>query len=135
MHSASMHRKIIPLVLLFILAVVPIVRAEPYEVLVIDVAAANDIEWIDEFKKDAEKLNSLHDKGYSSARSYFNLLHMANGQVYFVFGFRGEVQGIHRLNYPKTEKNLRRMNHQGVRKYPDMHWLPVEDIRKLLTLP
>ena len=131
MHRAVMHCKVIPLVLLLILAVVPIAWAEPYEVLVIDVAAANNIEWVDEFKKDAEKLNSLHDQGYSSARPYFNLLHMANGQVYFVFGFKGEVQGIHRLNYPKTEKNLRRMKHRGARKYPDMHWLPVEDIRTL----
>jgi len=60
---------------------------------------------------------------------------MANGQVYFVFGFRGEVQGIHRRNYPGTIKNLRSMKHQGVSKYPDMHWLPVEGIRRLLAVP
>ena len=60
---------------------------------------------------------------------------MANRQVYFVFGFRGEVQGIYRRNYPEAEKNLRRMKHQGVQKYPNMHWLPVEEIRRLLTEP
>ena len=119
----------------FILSIVAIVQAEPHEVLVVDIAGANDVVKIQEFKKDAEKLNSLHRQGYSTAKPYFNLLHMANGQVYFVFGFRGEVQGIHRRNYPVTVKNLHRIKHAGVQKYPDMQWLSVEEIRRLLTVP
>ena len=122
-------------VFIFIVSFVPIIQAESYEVLVVDIAGANDIARIEEFKKDAEKFNSLHARGYSAARPYFNLLHMANGQVYFVFGFRGEVQGIHRLNYPGTVKYLRQMKHKGARKYPRLHWLPVEEIRRLLTAP
>lgn len=130
--SIGFRCKQIPsIVLIFIVSVAPIVQADSYEVLVVDIAGANDVLKIQEFKKDAEKLNSLHRRGYSTAKPYFNLLHMANGQVYFVFGFRGEVQGIHRRNYPGTVKNLRRMKHEGVQKYPHMHWLPVAEIRRL----
>jgi hypothetical protein len=53
----------------------------------------------------------------------------------FRFGFKGKVQGIHRENYPNTVKNLRNLKNDGVRKYPDMHWLPVDEIRKLLVAP
>ena len=128
------HMQIPSMVLMFIVSVVPIVQADPYEVLVVDIAGANDVERIEEFEKDAEKFNSLHRQGHSAAKPYFNLLYMANGQVYFVFGFRGEVQGIHRRNYPGTVENLRRLKHKGVQKYPHMHWLPVEEIRRLLTV-
>ncbi|MGD8881065.1 MAG: hypothetical protein PVI82_04195 [Desulfobacterales bacterium] len=123
------------IVLMFIVLIVPIVRAEPYEVLVVDVSEANDVVRIEEYKKDAEKFNSLHRRGYAAARPYFNVLHMPNGQVYFVFGFRAEVQGIHRKNYPGTIENLRRLKHKGTQKYAYMHWLPVEEIRRMLTAP
>ena len=122
-------------ILIIIVSVTPVVQADAYEVLVVDIARANDVARIQEFEKDAEKFNSLHSRGYSAAKPYFNLLHMANRQVYFVFGFRGEVQGIHRRNYPGTVKNLRRMKHEGIQKYPHMRWLPVEEIRRLLTVP
>jgi len=123
------------MVLIFVLWVAPIARAQPYEVLVIGVAGSHETGRIEEFKKDAAFLNSLHRRRYAAAKPYFNLLHMADGQVYFVFGFRGEVQGIHRRDYPATVKNLRRLQHNGVQKYPNMHWLPVEKIRKLLGAP
>jgi hypothetical protein len=122
-------------VLMFILLVATIVRADPYEVLVVDIAETNDVARIEEFEKDAEKFNSLNRQGYSAARPYFNVLQMTNEKVYFVFGFRGEVQGIHRRNYPGTIENLRRMKYKGAPKYPRMHWLPVEEIRRLLTAP
>jgi hypothetical protein len=155
-HRAAMHRNLIPvktekdrkrrlirlrsmqipsIVLMFILLVAPIARAGPYEVLVVDIAGANDLEKIEEYKKDAEKFNSLHSKGYSAARPYFSVLHMTNEQVYFVFGYRGDVQGIHRRNYPGTIENLRRIKHKGTPKYPFMRWLPVAEIRRLLTPP
>jgi hypothetical protein len=54
---------------------------------------------------------------------------------YFVFGFKGDVQGIHRENYPRTVKNLRHLKKDGVRKYPNMHWLPVDEIRRLMIAP
>ena len=127
--------QILSVVLIFFVSVAPVVQAVAYEVLVVDIAGANDVARIQEFEKDAEKFNSLHHQGYSAAKPYFNLLHMANGQVYFVFGFRGEVQGIHRQNYPGTVKNLHSMKHEGGQKYPHMHWLPVEEIRRLLTVP
>ena len=111
------------------------VHAAPYEVLVVGIADGGNNCKIEEFVKDAKQLNALHRKGYLSAKPYFNVLRMANGQVYLVFGFRGEVQGIHRENYPKTEKNLRGIKNEGVSKYPRMHWLPVEDIRRLLISP
>ena len=60
---------------------------------------------------------------------------MNTGQIYFVFGYRGEVQGILRQNYPATLKNLRRLKIDGQPKYPDMHWLPVAEIRRLLKKP
>ncbi len=66
---------------------------------------------------------------------YFNVLRMANGQVYFVFGFINEVQGIHGENYPGTVKNLSRLKNDGTQKYPNMHWLPVEKIRRLMVAP
>ena len=122
------------IVLMFIFVVATIVRADPYEVLVVDIAEANDVARIEEYKKDADKFNSLPSKGYSAARPYFNVLHMANEKVYFVFGFRGEVQGVHRRNYPGTIKNLRRMKYKGAQKYPRLHWLPVQEIRRLLTV-
>ncbi|MHC4458941.1 MAG: hypothetical protein ACYS0I_18020 [Planctomycetota bacterium] len=127
--------QILLVVTIFIVSVASIVQADPYEVLVVDIAGAKDVARIEEFRKDAEKLNSLHRQGYSAARPYFNLLYMASGQVYFVFGFRGEVQGIHRRNYPGTVENLSRMKHKGAQKYPHMHWLSVEEIRRLLTVP
>ncbi len=121
------------IVLLCLFSTASWVRADPYEVLVIAVADPNDKIRIAEFEKDAANFNALNRRGYSSARPYFNLLHMADGQVYFVFGFRDQVQGIHRRNYPKTIENLRRLKHDGMPKYPHMHWLPVEDIRRLLV--
>ncbi len=127
--------KIQPIILIFMVSIASLVRAEPYEVLVVDIAGANDIARIEEFKKDAEKFNSLQRRGYSNARPYFNVLYMANGQAYFVFGFRDQVQGIHRRHYPATIKNLRRMQHKGTPKYPRMHWLPVAEIRLLLNKP
>jgi hypothetical protein len=123
------------IVLMFILLVAPIARADPYEVLVVDIAGANDGARIEEFEIDAQKFNSLHNKGYSDARPYFSILQMANEQVYFVFGYRGEVQGIHRRNYPGTIENLHRMKHKGAPKYPNMRWLPVQEIRRLLAAP
>ena len=123
------------LVLILIVLFTAMVQADTYEVLVVDIAAAGDSSKIEEFEKDAGKLNGLHRSGYAAAKPYFNLLNMANGQVYFVFGFRGEVQGIHRHNYPGTVNNLRRLKNKEAPKYPDMHWLPVEEIRRLLATP
>lgn len=134
--SIRLRRVPIPsIVLMFIVLVATMVRADPYEVLVVDIAKADDVARIEEYKKDTAKFNSLHNKGYSDARSYFSMLQMANEQVYFVFGYRGEVQGIHRRNYPGTIENLHRMKHKGIPKYPNMHWLPVQEIRRLLTVP
>lgn len=122
-------------VLMLFVLVAPIAQAAPYEVLVVDIAGADDLAKIGEYKKDAEKFNSLHSRGYHAARPYFSVLNMANGQVYFVFGWRGEVQGVHRHNYPGTIENLRRLKHQGTQKYPNTHWLPVGKIRRLFTTP
>ena len=125
--------RITSVVLIFILWVAPIVRAEPYEILVVDIAAADEVGRIEEFKKDAANFNSLHRRGYSAAKPYFNLLHMPDGRVYFVFGYRNKVQGIHRRDYPGTVRNLRRLQHNGVQKYPHIHWVPVEEIRRFLA--
>ena len=125
----------ISIVLMFLLLIVTMVQADPYEVLVVDIAGADDVARIEEFEKDAAKFNSLQRRGYSSARPYFNVLKMADGQVYFVFGFKGDVQGVHRQNYPGTIENLCRMKHKGTPKYPFMHWLPVAEIRRLLSAP
>lgn len=127
--------RLLPIALIVIVWVAPVVRAEPYEVLVIGIAKPDDVGKIEEFEKDAALFDSLHRRGYSAAKPYFNLLHMADGQVYFVFGFRGQVQGIHRRDYPGTVRNLRRLKQNGVQKYPHIHWLPVEEIRKLLNSP
>jgi hypothetical protein len=127
--------RIASMALIFMLWVAPLVRAAPYEVLVLDVAEPHEAARIEEFQKDAAFLNSLQRRGYSAAKPYFNLLHMADGKVYFVFGFRDKVQGIHRRDYPGTVRNLRRLQYKGVQKYPDMHWVPVEEIRKLLGPP
>ncbi len=134
--SIRFRRMQIPaIVLMIIVRVAPIVQADPYEVLVVGTAGADDVARIEEFKKDAEKFNSLQHKGYSDARPYFSVLNMANEQVYFVFGYRGDVQGVHRRNYPGTIENLQRMKHKGAPKYPHLHWLPVAEIRRLLTAP
>ena len=90
---------------------------------------------IEEFEKAVAKFTALQHKGYHTAKPYFNVLQMSNGQIYFVFGFKTKVQGIHRENYPGTVKNLRKLENNGVRKYPNMHWLPVDEIRKLLVAP
>ena len=109
--------------------------ATPYEVLVVDIAETGNREKIEGFKEDAVKFNALQQKGYSAAKPYFNVLQMANGRVYFVFGFKGDVQGIHRENYSGTVKNLRRLKNEGTKKYSDMHWVPVEEIRRLRVAP
>lgn len=108
-------------------------QADDYEVLVVDIAAEGERPKIAEYEEDARQLNGLHRRGYPGAKPYFNVLHMPNGQVYFMFGFRGEVQGIHRRNYPGTVKNLQRLKKNENPKYPDMHGLPVAEIRKLLA--
>ena len=113
----------------------PRVYGSPYEVLVVDIAKIDDYQKIEGFEEDARQFNALHRMGYLAAKPYFSVLHMANGKVYFVFGFRGEVQGIHRENYPLTVKNLRSLKNGGVQKYPDLHWIPVEKIRELLSAP
>ncbi len=127
--------KITIIALMLILLFTAMVQADPYEVLVVDIAEAGDSSKIDEFEKDAGQLNGLQRRGYTAAKPYFNLLRLANGQVYFVFGFRGEVQGIRRRNYTRTVKNLERLKSNGSPKYPGMHWLPVAEIRRLVKAP
>ena len=101
----------------------------------VDIAKTGNREKIEEFEKAAAKFNTLRHKGYFAAKPYFNVLRMTNGQVYFVFGFNGDVQGIHRENYPGTVKNLRRLKKAGGPMYPDIHWVPVEEIRRLRVAP
>lgn len=127
--------KISMIALMLIALFTAMVEADAYEVLVVDIAADGDRLRIAEFEKDARQFNGLHRRGYAAAKPYFNLLRMTNGKVYFVFGFRGEVQGVHRHNYPQTVKNLRHLKDNGNPKYPDMHWLPVAEIRSILTIP
>ena len=127
--------KIPMIALILIVLFTTMVQADAYEVLVVDIASDGDRSKIEEFEKDARQFNGLHQRGYAAAKPYFNLLNMANGQVYFVFGFKGEVQGLHRYNYPGTVNNLRRLQNNGAPKYPDMHWLPVEEIRRMLASP
>jgi len=111
------------------------IYASPYEVLVVDIAKRDEIEKIEEYEQYAIQFNALRGKGYLAAKSYFNVLDMVNGQVYFVFGFRDSVQGVHRENYHRTVKNLGRLKKGGVPKYPNMHWVPVEEIRKRMAEP
>ena len=113
----------------------PVLYAAQYEVLVVDIANKGNREKTEEFEKAVAKFNTLQHKGYLTAKPYFSVLRMSNGLVYFVFGFNGDVQGIHRENYPGTIKNLRHLKNDGVRKYPNMHWLPVDEIRRLLVAP
>ncbi len=127
--------KIPSIVSLCILFFTPVLYATPYEILVVDIAEIGNREKIENFEKSAAKFNALQLKGYFAAKPYFNVLRMATGQVYFVFGFKGKVQGIHRKNYPKTVKNLRRLKNDGAQKYPNMHWVSVEKIRRLLVVP
>ena len=110
-------------------------QASPYEVLVVDISRIDNGEKIEEFEENARQLNALHHKGYLAAKPDFDVVHMTNGFVYFVFGFRGEVQGVHRENYHRTVKNLGRINADGDQKYPNMRWVPVEEIRKLMVKP
>ena len=126
--------KIATISLILIVLFSVMVQADTYEVLVVDIAADGDSSKIEEFEKDAREFNGLHLKGHAAAKPYFNLLRMADGQVYFVFGFKGEVQGIYRHNYPGTVRNLQRLKINGAPKYPDMHWLPVSEIRRLLEV-
>ncbi len=127
--------KILTTAIIGIFVFTVLVQAEAYEVLVIDIAAKGDSSKIAEFEKDAGQFNDLHRRGYPTAKPYFNLLQMASGQVYFVFGFTGEIQGIHRQNYPGTVENLRSLKKHGAPKYPNLRWLPVEEIRKLINTP
>jgi hypothetical protein len=109
--------------------------ASPYEVLVVGIAKQDEVEKILEYEEDAREFNALHREGYLAAKPYFDVLHMTDGQVYFVFGFRGAVQGIHRENYHRTVKNLRRLKNGSVPKYPNMIWVPVEEIRRRMAEP
>jgi len=101
----------------------------------VGIATPDEVKKTAEYEEDAGQLNALHRKGYLAAKPYFDVLHMANGQVYFVFGFRGAVQGIHRKNYLRTVKNLRRLKNGSAPKYPNMHWVTVEEIRRRMAEP
>jgi hypothetical protein len=68
----------------------------------------------------------LRTRQYLQTGNYLNQLE---------FGFNGDIQGIRRENYPGTEKNLRRLKSVGTKKYPNLHWVPVEKIRGLLVAP
>jgi len=127
--------KVPTIALMLVLLITAMAQADTYEVLVVDIAEAGDSLKIDKFEKDARQLNGLQRRGYTAAKPYFNLLHLASGQVYLVFGFRGEVQGIHRSNYSGTVKNLERLKSNGKPKYLGMHWLPVAEIRRLVKAP
>jgi hypothetical protein len=127
--------KILTIITFCILIFTPAFSAPLYEVLVVDTARAGNRGKIEEFENAAAEFNALQYKGYLAAKPYFNVLHMANGRVYLVFGFKDQVQGIHRKNYRRTVKNLRRLKNDGAQKYPDMHWVPVEEIRKLMGAP
>jgi len=129
------HMKIASLISFYFLIFPPVLYATQYEVLVVDIANKSNRAKTEEFEKAVAKFNALQHKGYFTAKPYFNVLHMTNGQIYLVFGFNGDVQGIHRENYPGTAKNLRCLKNGGVRKYPNMHWLPVNEIRRLLVVP
>jgi hypothetical protein len=126
----------IPIIIGFCAIIIaPVFSASAYEVLVVDVTKTGNREKIGEFEKAAAEFNALQSKGYSAAKPYFNVLAMSDGRTYFVFGFKDQVQGIHRENYRRTLKNLRRLKYGGRQKYPDMQWVPVEKIRKLLIAP
>ena len=127
--------KILSIISLCILFLTPVLYATPYEVLVVDIARTGNLGKIEEFEKAAAKFNALQHKGYFAAKPYFNVLRMANGRTYFVFGFNGDIQGIRRENYPGTKKNLHRLKSVGTKKYPNLHWVPVEKIRGLLVAP
>ena len=131
----AMRMKIPSIISLCILFFTPVLYATPYAVLVVDIARAGNLEKIEGFEKAVAKFNGLQHKGYFTAKPYFNVLRMANGQAYFVFGFNGDVQGIHRENYPGTVRNLRRLKNDGAQMYPNMHWVPLEEIRRLLVAP
>jgi hypothetical protein len=60
---------------------------------------------------------------------------MANGQTYFMLGFKDQVQGVHPENYPGTFRNLRRLKNEGAQMYPNMRWVSVEKIRRLMVAP
>ncbi len=120
---------------IYILLSASMTSASPYEVLVVDTARPDEVEKIKGYEEDAGQFNALHREGYRAAKPYFNVLHTAKGQVYFVFGFRGAVQGVHRENYHRTVKNLRRLKNGGAPKYPDLQWVPVEEIRRRLAEP
>lgn len=127
--------KILTITIIGIFLFTVLVQGEGCEVLLVDIAAKGDSSKIAKFKKDVGQFNDLHRRGYAAAKPYFNLLHLASGQVYFVFGFTGEIQGIHRQNYLGTVNNLRSLKKYGAPKYPDMRWLPVEEIRNLINTP
>jgi hypothetical protein len=127
--------KIPSIVSLCILIFTSVLYADPYEVLVVDTAKTGNREKIKEFEKAAAKFNALQQKGYSAAKPYFNVLQMANGRTYFVFGFKDQVQGVHPENYPGTFRNLRRLKNEGAQMYPNMRWVSVEKIRRLMVAP
>ena len=127
--------KVLTIIGFCFLTFVPALSATAYEVLVVDIAKTGNLKKIEDFEKATTEFNALQYKGYLNAKPYFNVLRMANGRVYFVFGFKGQVQGIHRENYPRTIKNLRRLKNNRAQKYPNMHWVPVDEIRKLLVAP
>ena len=127
--------KILTIISFCILIFAPALSATPYEVLVVDIAKTGNREKIVEFEKATAEFNALRYKGYLTAKPYFNVLHMTNDRVYFVFGFKDQVQGIHRENYRRTIKNLHRLKIDGAQRYPDMHWVPAEEIRRLVVVP
>jgi len=50
----------------------PLTYADPYEVLVVATARLDDVEKIDKYEKDARQFNTLHRKGYLTAKPYFD---------------------------------------------------------------
>jgi hypothetical protein len=75
--------KIPSIISLCILFFTSVLFATPYEVLVVDIAKAGNLEKIEEFEKAAAKFNGLQHKGYFAAKPYFNVLRIKDVRCSF----------------------------------------------------
>lgn len=102
--------------------------ASEYHVLVLAVAEPGDDAAAAALADDAGRLNGLHEE-HPTVRPYYAVLALRDRRRALVFGWRGAVQGVVRADFPATEGNLASLRRDGGPRYPDLRWVPVEEVR------
>ena len=119
------------LLILTLLVSARLICAQEYHVIRICTAAAADARACAHLDHCCERLNGLHHE-FPTAVPYYSVVTVAGGERWLVFGWRDEVAGLIRDEFPTTLQNLIEAEEQGQRCFPDACWINVAELRACL---